>query len=202
MLKKLIKQPLEKTLPWLLVIGGTIGLIAAFVLTMEKMSLLQNAAYQPSCNLNPVLSCGSIIRTPQASVFRFPNPFIGLAGFAVVITTGVAILAGATFKRWYWRGLQLGTIFGLLFIHWLAYESIYDIGALCIYCMVVWTVTLPIFWYTTLYNLRHGNIALPRALNKAVTFAQKHHADILLAWYGLFVLAIATHFWYYWSTLL
>jgi len=186
----------------LLVICGTVGLIAAFVLTMEKMSLLSNPSYQPSCNLNPVLSCGSIIRTEQASAFGFPNPFIGLAGFSVVITVGMGLLAGASYKKWFWRGLNAGALFGFVFIHWLFYESLYDIGALCMYCMAVWAITAPIFWYTTLYNLRNKNLPTPKSLRGVVDFAQKHHADILIVWYLFIILSIASRFWYYWSTLI
>jgi uncharacterized membrane protein len=191
-----------KFMGMLLVICGTIGLIAAFVLTMEKMSLLSNPNYQPSCNLNPVLSCGSIIRTEQASAFGFPNPFIGLAGFSVVITVGMGLLAGASYKKWFWRGLNAGALFGFVFIHWLFYESLYDIGALCMYCMAVWAITAPIFWYVTLYNLRNKYLPTPKSLKGIVNFAEKHHADILIAWYLIIILSIVSKFWYYWKTLI
>ncbi|HMS23586.1 MAG TPA: vitamin K epoxide reductase family protein [Candidatus Saccharibacteria bacterium] len=199
---KLTKLTLKQVLPYMLIIFGAIGLIAAFILTMEKMTLLSNPNYQPSCNLNPVLSCGSIIRTDEASAFGFPNPFIGLAGYSVVITIGVGLLAGATFKKWFWKGLNIGALLGFIFIHWLFYESLYDIGALCIYCMVVWAITAPLFWYTTLYNLREGNLSTPKKLKSAVQFANKHHLDILITWYMLIILAIITNFWYYWKTLI
>lgn len=200
----MIKLPKTKdqAIPYLLIILGFIGLIAAFILTMEKITILKNPDYSPSCNLNPVLSCGSIIITKQASAFGFPNPFIGLAGFAVVITVGMGMLAGASYKKWFWKGLNIGALLGYIFVHWLIFESLYDIGALCIYCMVVWTITAPIFWYTTLYNLRHKNIKTPKALKKAVEFAQQHHLDILLSWYALVILATLTKFWYYWKTLI
>lgn len=200
----MIKLPKTKdqAIPYLLVILGFIGLIAAFILTMEKITILKNPDYSPSCNLNPVLSCGSIIITKQASAFGFPNPFIGLAGFAVVITVGMGMLAGASYKKWFWKGLNIGALLGFIFVHWLIFESLYDIGALCIYCMVVWTITAPIFWYTTLYNLRHNNIKTPNGLKKTVEFAQQHHLDILLSWYALVILAILTKFWYYWKSLI
>ncbi len=202
MFEKLKKQTLERTLPYILVIGGAIGLGAAFVLTLEKMALLKDPAHQLSCSLNPVLSCGSIITSPEASAFNFPNPFIGLAGFAVVITVGMGIIAGAKYKKWFWQGLELGTIFGIGFVHWLFFQSLYDIGALCIYCMVVWSITWPIFWYTTLYNLRAKNIPTPKPLKGLVNFGQKYHGEILLSWYVLIIAAILNRFWYYWSTLI
>lgn len=192
----------DKYYPYLLVIGSIIGLVAAFVLTMDKIALLKDPNFQPNCNINPVLSCGSIIRTPQASAFGFPNPIIGLISYGVTITVGMAILAGATFKRWFWLGLQAGTIFGLVFVHWLAYESLYAIGALCVYCMAVWVVTIAMFWYTLLYNLRHKHIATPKSLEGVVNFAQRHHLDILIAWYVVFIGLILVRFWYFWKTLI
>lgn len=84
--------------------------------------------------------------TEQAEVFGFPNPVIGIASFAVVATVGVALLAGAQFARWFWLGMLIGTGAGVVFVHWLAFQSLYRIGALCPYCMVVWAVMIPTFW--------------------------------------------------------
>jgi uncharacterized membrane protein len=201
-MRKKTRINLDKAYPWILTVCASIGLLAAFVLTLEKIALLKDPGHHLSCSLNPVLSCGSIIGSPEASAFGFPNTLIGLASFAVVVTIGIGILAGASYKRWFWRGLQAGTIFGILFVHWLASESLYEIGALCIYCMVVWSITWPIFWYTTLYNLRNGHIPTPNRLKGLVDFAQRHHADILVAWYVLIIGLILQNFWYYWSTLI
>lgn len=170
-------------------------------LSIEKVQLLRNPDFQPICNLNPVFSCSSVITSPQAEAFGFPNPFIGLFGFAFVATVGLALLAGARFKRWFWVIVQLGLLFAVSFVHWLIFEAVYDIGALCLYCMVVWTVTIPMFWYTLLYNLREKNIRTPKSLKGITAFAQKHHGDILLAWFLIITALILKRFWYYWSTL-
>ena len=188
-------------LPYLLTFGGIIGFLASLVLAIEKIEIIKNPDFQPSCNINPVLSCGSVMVTPQAEAFGFPNPFLGIAGFAVVTTIGIAILAGATFKRWFWLLVQTGLLFAVVFIHWLFFQTVYNIGALCPYCMVVWIVTIPLFWYTLLYNLRQGNIKTPKKLKSLVTFAQKHHGDTLIVWYLIIAGLILNHFWYYWSTL-
>lgn len=196
------QQTIKRILPWILIVGGFLGITASFVLTMDKIRILQDPDYQAACNLNPVLSCGSVITTEQASAFGFPNPFLGLAGFAVVITIGMGILAGARYKRWFWLGLNTGALLGTLFIHWLTYQSLYRIGALCLYCMLVWSVTWPIFWYTTLYNLQEKHLPTPSKLAKLVNFAQRHHLDILISWYVIIIGLIIHNFWYYWSTLL
>ncbi|HUS26700.1 MAG TPA: vitamin K epoxide reductase family protein [Nevskiaceae bacterium] len=194
------KITLPQALPWLLIICGAIGLICAFVISYEKIQLLQNPAYTPSCNLNPVISCGSIMRSEQSHVFGFPNPFIGLVAFPVVIATGVVLLAGAgKLKRWYWLGLQAGTIFGVAFVHWLFFQSVYRIGALCPYCVVVWAVTITTFWYVLLYNIQAKYIVLPAALARTSEFARRHHLDILIVWFLVIAAFILKHFWYYYG---
>lgn len=200
--KPLMKRTLPEVIGLLLVVLGMIGFIASADLSIEKVEILINPAYQPSCNISPLLSCGSVMITPQASAFGFPNPFIGVAGFAIVVTVGMALLAGASFKRWFWLGLEAGTLFGVLFITWLQFQSIFVIEALCPWCMVVWTVTIPIFLYTTLYNLREKNIKVSKKYDSLVRFLQSNHANILIGWYLVVVLTILIKFWYYWSTLI
>src|SRR4029078_2833480 len=128
---------------WIL-IAGVVGLAAALTLTVEKIEILINPAYVPSCSINPVLSCGSVMITAQAAAFGFPNSLIGIVACAVVLVTGVLALAKVDLPRWYWAGLAVGTLLGTAFVHWLIYQSLYSIGALCPYCMVVWAVTIPL----------------------------------------------------------
>ncbi|WP_017613101.1 vitamin K epoxide reductase family protein [Nocardiopsis salina] len=191
-----------RALPWLLVAGGGTGLFAAAALLVEKMLVLDDPEHTPACSINPVLSCGSVMNTPQAEAFGVPNPLIGVAGFAVVMTVGAGMLAGARFARWFWWGLQAGTFFGAAFVHWLIFQSLYRIGALCPYCMVVWAVAVPLFWYVTLYNLREGHLRLPRALAPAAGVLARNHTVVLTLWFlGLGVL-IWQAFQVYWTSLL
>lgn len=193
---------LAKTLPYILLIGGIIGVFSAGMLTYEKIELLKHPNSPLNCDLNPIVACGPVIDTPQASAFGFPNPFIGLAGFAVVATVGGGLVAGATYRRWFWLSLQAGLLFAVGFVTWLQFQTIFRIGALCPYCMAVWVVTIPMFWYTTLYNLQKGHIKTAKSLKKFAGFIQRHHGDILLVWYLIIIGVILQHFWYYWSTLI
>lgn len=194
-----MKLSLQRALPYILLIGGAIGVLCAGVLTIEKFNLLKNPGAPLNCDLNPIVACGPVINTPQASAFGFPNPIIGLVGFGVVATIGAAMLAGATFRRWFWLGLQAGMTFGIGFVTWLQFQSIFQINALCPFCMGVWAVMIPIFWYTTLYNVRESHIAIPRSI---AVRAQTYHAAVLVAWYVAIVGVILHHFWYYWQTLI
>ena len=191
-----------RRLAWLLAAAGLVGFAASFTLLVEKVALLEDPSYVPSCSINPILSCGSIMRTDQAEAFGFPNPILGVAGFAVVTTIGMALLAGASFRRWFWLGLQAGTTFGVVFVHWLIFESLYRIDALCPYCMVVWVVIIPLFWYTTLHNLRTANLPAPAAFRPLIRAATTYHGVVLTGWYLIITAAITQRFWDYWVTLI
>ncbi|WP_431729145.1 vitamin K epoxide reductase family protein [Verrucosispora sp. TAA-831] len=189
---------LARVTAWVLTVGGAVGLLAAATLTVEKINLLGDPDYVPTCSINPILSCGSVMTTPQAAAFGLPNPLLGIAGFAVVTTLGVVLLAGVRLPGWIWAGLQAGATFGVIFVHWLIYQSLYVIGALCPYCMVVWVVMIAIFVYTTLHHLRRVPPSSPPARLAGLA---GYHSFILVAWYTVILLAVLVRFWDYWSTL-
>lgn len=202
---KKVPLGLERTWPFILAIGGIIGAFASLQITLDKINLLANPKFVPNCDINPIISCGSVMSTPQASVFGIMNSLIGVIAFAAVAAIGFMLIAGAPhekIKRWFWICFQIGTIFGLGFVHWLIFQTIYRIGALCPYCMVVWSVMIPIFWYTTLYNFRTRVIATPVRLKGFIAFLQRHHGDVMLVWFLAIIIMIVTHFWYYWKTLI
>jgi uncharacterized membrane protein len=190
----------DRSLAWLLLLGGAVGFVAAFVLVVEKIALIRDPDYVPSCSLNPVLSCGSIMETDQAELFGFPNPLIGVAAFAVLMSTGAAVLAGAELARWYWIGLQTGAVLGMTFVVWLISQSLYVIGALCPYCMVVWAVVVPVFLHVTLRNAAAGVFGRRVAGSPALRIAAEWHAAILVGVATLVIVLIGVQFWSYWST--
>lgn len=190
---------LTRVLPYLLIFSGIVGLISSFVLTYDKMELLKNPRFTPNCNLDPVLSCGSVMHTTQSSAFGFPNPWIGLAAFAIVTTVGVSMLAGAKFARWFWLTFEAGITAGLVFAFWLLFESIYRIQALCPFCLAVDAVLIATFWYLSLYIIRTGYLQVPGRLMGVVDFARRHHAEILIVWFLVLIALILQHFWYYYG---
>ncbi len=184
-------------LAWLYVAGGLVGLAAAIALTLEDIAKLRDPSYVPTCSLNPIISCGSVMESAQAQAFGFPNPLLGIGAFAVVVTAGVVLLTGYAAPRWFWLGLQVGATFGVVFVHWLIYSSLYSIGALCPYCMAVWVVTIPIFWYTTLHNLDRGY--LPGGGGSVGAVLARFHSVVLVVWYVLVAVLILQAFWSFWT---
>ena len=193
---------LAKTLPYLLIVAGLIGGVASFALTYDKVHILQNANYVPACNINPVLSCGSVMKTQQASLLGVPNSVYGLIAFSVLLTFGVLLAGGAIVKRWVWLTAQLAATIGVIFMHYLFFQAVFRIHSICPWCFVVWMTTIPVFWYVTQYNLRHRNLRCPALLRPVSAFIQKYSTDLLVLWYLVILGIMLQRFWYYWSTLI
>ena len=146
--------------PVFLVIAGALGLLGAFTLTVEKFVLLQNPDASLGCDFSLVVQCGRNLASWQGSLFGFPNPLIGLIGFTAPVVVGVAMLAGARFARWFWALFTTGVTGALAFVIWLISQSIFVLGTLCPWCMLVWAVTIPLFWSTLLRSVSTGALPL------------------------------------------
>jgi uncharacterized membrane protein len=151
----------DRPFAWLLLITGVVGWLASGILVLEKLEVLKDPGHVTVCDVNPWISCGQVMQTPQSSAFGFPNMFIGIVAFAVIITTAMGILAGARFARWYWLGLQAGVTLGFAFVVWLWSQALYSIHILCPFCMIVWAAMIPLFVWVTVRNVSHGVIRLP-----------------------------------------
>ena len=192
----------ERALGWVLLVGGIVGFAAAFTLMVEKLELLTDPTYTPSCSLNPILNCGSIMKTNQAELFGFPNPLIGVAAFPVLAATGAALIGGARLARPYWLCLQAGITLGAGFVAWLIFQSLYRIGALCPYCMIVWAVVLPVFVYVTLHNAQSGVLGRRLAASRLIRVLASWRITIITAATLVILALILEQFWYYWRTLI
>lgn len=156
----LVTSPNRKfafTLIW----TGILGWFAAFSLTLERIHLAADPTASLSCDINVWISCAKVMLTPQAKLFGFPNPIIGLGAFVFPIAVGFAILAGAQFKLWFWRLFTLGVSLGFAFVIWLFIQTNYVIHALCPYCMVAWMAMIPMFWKVFTWAGAEGVIDVP-----------------------------------------
>lgn len=196
---KVLNLKFKQVFPWVLVFGGIIGLIASSVLTIEKIQLAENPDYIPSCSISPIVACSPVIGSDQASAFGIPNPFLGLAGFAMVWAVGMMLLAGAqNLKKWFWWCFQAGSVFGMVFISWLMYQGLFNIAKLCLYCLVVWLVTIPIFWTTLSYNLRENNFEIKGVFGK---FLRDNPGKLIAVSYLFLIILIFAAFPDYWYSL-
>lgn len=158
------KRPIALAI-WL-VIGGAIGFTAAFALTLDKFQTLEHPTAALNCDFSFIVQCGKNLASPEGSAFGFPNPVIGLAGFFAVVVVGMAILAGGRFSRWFWLLFNAGLLFAIGFVVFLITKSIFHLGTLCPWCMVVWAVTIPLFFAVTFRSLAVGVIPLPMSARR------------------------------------
>ncbi|GAB3761138.1 vitamin K epoxide reductase family protein [Microlunatus parietis] len=178
--------------PLLLIIAGALGFIASMALTIERLHLLEDPEARLFCDVNPFVACGPVMTSAAGSLFGFPNPLLGIGGFAVVITLGAGLLAGARFAPWYRISFAVGTVLAGVFITWLQTQSLYVIGKLCPWCMLVWLVTIPIVATTVVRTLADGSLG-----DKAQAIGQRLDAfkiTIIAVWYLLVIAAIGLRF--------
>jgi uncharacterized membrane protein len=111
------------------------------------------------CDVNPFISCSDVMKSWQGHLFGFPNPLIGVMGFVAPIAIGVLLLTGAVItSRWTWFAFNAGLFLAWVFVTWLFTQTVWSIGALCPWCMLVWSMTIPLFWVFTGWNLSRGNM--------------------------------------------
>ncbi|WP_240796593.1 vitamin K epoxide reductase family protein [Streptomyces sp. RFCAC02] len=185
----------------LLTVTGLVGWLASFLLAVEDRRVLNDPAHRPSCDIGPVVGCGSTMAGEQGNLLGIPTMLLGIGAFAAVAALGVAVLAGARLHRLVWLALQAGAFAGVVLVHWLIPQSLYVLDRICPYCVVVWIVTIALFWYVTLRNLGHGVIRLPTAARPVLGLVLDTHWIVLAAWYGVIAVLVLTRFWTYWSGL-
>lgn len=181
----------------LLVLTGAAGLLASWVITLDKFKLLEDPDFTPGCSLNPVLSCGSVMESEQAEAFGFPNPMLGLVAYGIVICVGVSLLAGAAFPRWYWLTFEAGCLFGIGFVSWLQFESLYRINALCLWCCLAWLATIPLFWHLTSFLVRGGFLPAPGPVRTLFAEFTWVLAPLHIGIVGMLIL---TRWWDFWTS--
>ena len=135
-----------------------------------------------------MISCGKVGVSWQASLFGFPNAFLGLIAESVVITIAVASLGGVRFPRWFMLSAQVVYTFGPIFAYWLFSQSLLVIHALCPWCMVLYLSTTLVWWLLARFNIREGNLFLPPGLDRARELVRSgNDVFVVAAWLVLLV---------------
>ena len=174
-----------------MLVASVASLVASFVLSVDALRLAENPNADLGCNINAVISCSTVADSWQASVLGFPNAFLGLMTEPVVITLAVASLGGVRFPRWFMLSAQLVYTVGLAFAYWLFHQAMFDIGALCPWCLTVTVATTLVFFEMTYVNIRDDNLYLPRRVQSALTGLIRSNLDLMLLVVWLLVLILA-----------
>jgi uncharacterized membrane protein len=184
----------EHSYKWIfttMLIFGIVGLCVSFILANDEIELMKHPDAILSCSINLVLNCSKVMQTWQASTFGFPNMFIGLMGYPVVITTAVVALAGGKLPRWFWVVANVCYGLGALFAYWLFFNSVYVIQILCPWCLVVTFSTTIVVATITHYNLRENTFGFSKRLNEKIQeMLQKDVGKLLTASWIVFLIAL------------
>lgn len=195
-------EPLRKSgkaLYIMLILSGIVGAISSFILIMEKLAILKDPGHKTSCDLSPFISCGSVMASWQSSLLGFPNPFLGVVAFTVVLLTAFLLSLKVTLPKTYWVSLYAGTTVGFAFIVWLWSQSLYSIGALCLYCIAVWSVMIPLWLLMTRHVSNLGYLG-SFAKTKLGPFLNEWWWVLLIALYLGVIVSIFFRFQFYWLT--
>jgi uncharacterized membrane protein len=184
---------LRRTNAWIfgtMLVSACMSLTASLVLSIDAVRLAADPSVSLACNLNAVISCGTVGSSWQAQLFGFPNAFLGLIAEPVVITIAVASLGGVRFPRWFMFSAQVVYSLGFLFAYWLFYQSMFNIGALCPWCLLVTASTTLVFSTLTHVNIRDGNLFLPPRAEMALKHAVNAGFDAIIVTIWLLILAL------------
>ncbi|MFA6575495.1 MAG: vitamin K epoxide reductase family protein [Nocardioides sp.] len=174
-----------------MLVASVASLVASFVLSIDALTLAENPNADLGCNINSVISCGTVAGSWQSSLLGFPNAFLGLITEPVVITLAVASLAGVRFPRWFMLTAQVVYTLGLVFAYWLFHQAMFEIGALCPWCLLITLATTLVFFEMTYVNIRDHNFYLPARTQAALTRFIRSDLDVILVVVWVLVLVLA-----------
>lgn len=149
-------------------LAALLGLVSAMVLSIEAWRLAMDSSASFGCDVNSVLSCSAVARTPQARVLGFPNAFLGIAFEAVILALALALAAGVRFPRWYQLGAALLASGGLVFALWLFGQSYFVIHVLCPWCLVTAATTVLVFATMMRISVREGAVPSGEGARRAL----------------------------------
>lgn len=174
-----------------MLVASVASLVASFVLSIDALTLAEDPNADLGCNINAVISCGTVAGSWQSTLLGFPNAFLGLVTEPVVITIAVASLGGVRFPRWFMLTAQVVYTVGLVFAYWLFHQAMFEIGALCPWCLLITLATTLVFFEMTYVNLRDDNFHLPARARTALKRFVDSDLDVVLVVVWILVLVLA-----------
>ena len=135
----------------LIVLGGIFGTIAAFTIILNKIELLKDPNFVPTCAINPWLDCGTVMKSKWGSMFGFPNAIIGLMVYPLAIWTGLYLMVQENINVKFLKFCTLLAGLGFFGNNILTYISSSIIFSLCPWCLLAHTSTVLVFFSLVTY---------------------------------------------------
>jgi uncharacterized membrane protein len=153
------------------IVAALVAWVVSFLLYKEYVGQLTDAAPALSCDISPFITCGPNLLSPAGNLLGFTNSILGMVLFTGPVFAGVGGIASpGGMRAWYWRTFSLFVLGGFALVHVFAYRSIFEFGSLCPWCMIVWLMTIPLFWSVAGWSLGAGVWgAAPRRIGTVLT---------------------------------
>lgn len=170
----------EKFLYLSMLISATVCLIVSLILSVDALIIAQNPNAVLSCDINSVVSCGTVANSWQAQVLGFPNSFIGLMCEPIIMCLAIAGLNKVRFNRGFMVTANIIYSIGFVFALWLFSQSAFVIGAFCPWCLIITIGTTVTFFTITRLNILQDNLYLSSSLQKKMLKALDYKVDIMI----------------------
>jgi len=126
-----------------------IGLVATTSSTYIHLQLVANPAYSSFCDVSQTVSCTQLYQSRYGTVLGIPVALGGVFWFGIVLLLALADVKGPVSSRENIASYFLvWTTVGLSVAMYMAYASVFVLGAFCILCVVVYIAVGGIFLMT------------------------------------------------------
>lgn len=147
-------------------IFSAFALLAAFQLSVDRLEIAKHPEAKLACSINSVLNCASVMKTPQAEIFGFPNSFLGMMAFSVLVFFGLSALLGTKYSKNVLRLVAVAVAMAFAFALWLFFDSVYVIQILCPWCLLTTFSTIVVTAAVTGIVIEENILNLPRKYYK------------------------------------
>jgi len=178
----------------ILIVGALVGLLASFVLTHETLEVAKNPTYEPSCNINPLISCSSVMSKPEAKVLGLPFSVFGVLGFGALLVFAVLMATGTKFAAWVWRASIAAVVAGMLAVIYMIWLSMFSFMTICPWCFSMWVVVIAIFWTVLTYIATAQPYKLNKRCKKIANLWAKYAPMVLAGLYAVLIFALLARF--------
>lgn len=168
-------------------IFSILGLAASFILTIEAFAIAKDANANLACDINSVFNCGSVMKTGKAESFGFPNPILGVIGYTAMVTLAIVHLVEKKLSMKLVYMMLFGAGLAFIFSYWLIYSSVFEIGILCIFCIISCISATNIFFALLVYCIKNTNFTNPIGLKLQQSINAGWFIPLITLWYVLIV---------------
>ena len=179
---KKLKNYLQNHKPhsYILLLFSITGFWAAFTISYEKFMILTNPLYTPGCSINVWIDCGKVMNSQYATMFGFPNSWLGLMGWPMAWLTVLYLLTHKQLSKVFMLIAMTITIPAVIISYIWTYLAFFEIGAVCPWCILSCISATLVASTLVDLNRRQGFIKFP-----IKSFSS--WAISLSLWFGLWI---------------